>query len=150
MRYALVLLGVATMLLALVPSHADAAGPVCFSTDPFLDVFVWFVNGTGANQFAGSGRDTFGDRAQTVSGFTSGGKATVGYTTHPTSSDSFPVVGGGTIDLVTGTGPGWCFAPDFGSCGDFTFTAITCPSGATTDAAPDLRGTTGRVQGIAP
>ena len=145
MRNAL-LLGLATMLLAIVPSDAGAAGPFCLATPPFDDVFVWFVSSTGANQFAGSGRDLSGDRAQTVSGFVSGNTATVGYITHPGTTE-IPVTGGGTINLGTGTGPGSCFGPDFASCGSFTFVTVTCPPGATTDAAGDARPPAGRVQG---
>ena len=141
-------LGLVTTALGIGPTDADAAGPLCFSTPPFLDVFVWFVSPTGGNQFAGSGRDLAGDRTQTVSGFVSGNIATVGFVTHPGLSDTVAVTGSGRIDLTTGTGPGSCFGPDFESCGSFTFTAITCPSGATAAAAADPRLPTGRVQGI--
>ena len=150
MRNALVLLGIAMMLLAIGPSDAGAAGPFCFSTAPFVDVFVWFLGTTGGNQFVGSGRDLAGDRAQTVSGFVSGSTVTVGFVTHPGTSETVPVTGGGTINLATGTGPGSCFGPDFASCGSFTFVTITCPPGATADSAGDARLGAGRVQGIAP
>ena len=150
MRNALVLLGLAVMLLAIAPSDASAAGPFCFSTPPFIDVFVWFVGPTGENQFGGSGRDLAGDRAQTVSGFVSGNTATVGFVTHPGTPETVPVTGGGTINLVTGSGPGSCFGPDFASCGSFTFVTITCPPGATAASAGDAGLPAGRVQGIAP
>jgi hypothetical protein len=150
MRNALVLLGIAVMLLAIVPSEAGAAGPFCLSTTPFSDIFIWFLNPTGGNQFSGSGRDLSGDRAQTVSGFISGNIVTVGYITHPSTSETAPVSGGGTIDLGTGSGPGSCFGPDFASCGDFTFVSIPCPPGAAVDSAADARLPAGRTQGIVP
>ena len=150
MRNVLVLLGLAVMLLAIAPSQAGASGPFCFSTTPFSDIFVWFVSSTGGDQFAGSGRDLSGDRAQTVSGFISGNIATVGYITHPSTSGTVPVTGGGTINLATGSGSGSCFGPDFASCGDFTFVSITCPPGATADSAADARLPAGRAQGIVP
>ena len=146
MRNASARLGFAVMLLAIVASDAGAAGPFCLSTPPFDDVFVWFVSPTGANQFAGSGRDLSGDRAQTVSGFVSGNTVTVGYVTHPGTSE-VPVTGGGTINLASGTGPGSCFGPDLASCGSFTFVTIACPPGATTNAAGDTGPAGGRVQG---
>jgi hypothetical protein len=146
MRRTLVLVGVVAALLAITAPDAEAAGPFCFSIPPFTDVFVWFLNPTGANQFAGSGRDLSGDRAQTVSGFVTGNAAVVGYTTYPNSSDFSPVNGGGTIDLGSGTGPGTCFGPDFADCGDFTFATIACPPDATADPAPGP----GRVQGRNP
>jgi len=150
MRTALVLLGAVVMLLLPVASEVDAQAPVCFATPPFVDVFVWFVKATGGNQFAGSGRDLEGDRPQTVSGFVVGQTATVGFATHSGTPDTVPVTGGGTIDLATGTGSGSCFAPDFASCGSFTFTSITCPSGTTADATGKARTTGGRVQGVVP
>jgi hypothetical protein len=145
------MLSLASMLavfLAVAAPDAEADGPFCFSAAPFSDVFVWFVSGTGGNQFAGSGRDTTGNRAQTVAGFVSGTTAVVSFTTSPATSDFVPVIGGGTIDLGSGTGPGVCYAPDFEACGDFTFAAIACPPGATTDqATPDAGAGPLRVQG---
>ena len=148
MRKALVLLGIAMMLLAIAPSEVGAGGPFCFSTVPFSDIFVWFLSSTGGNQFAGSGRDLLGGRAQTVGGFISGNTVTVGYTTHSGTPGSVPVTGGGTIDLGTGRGPGTCFAPDFASCGNFTFASITCPPGATADSSADVAPPVRRAQGI--
>jgi hypothetical protein len=150
MRTALTLLGVTLLLLAIAAPDARADGPFCFSTAPFSDIFVWFLNATGGNQFAGSGRDLAGDRAQTVSGSLIGNTAVVGYTTYASESGTSPVTGGGTINLDTGTGPGACFAPDFAACGDFTFATVACPPGATADAKADDASKTGRVQGVSP
>ena len=149
MRNALVL-ALVVLALVIASSEAGAAGPFCLSTDPFADVFVWFLSSTGGNQFAGSGRDLSGDRAQTVSGYVSGNVATVGYTTYPSTPDTVPVTGGGTIDLATGRGPGSCVGPDLASCGSFTFASIACPPGAVSDSAGDARLPAGRVQGMAP
>ena len=101
--------------------------PTCFSTLPFSDIFFWFLNSNGGRQLDGSGLDQTGRRPQSVNGFVSGGMLHVGYTTYP-SPGFVPVIAWGTIDLSTGTGPGWCFAPDFASCGDFTFQKIDCSS----------------------
>jgi hypothetical protein len=150
MRKALVLVGITVMLLVIAPSAADAAGPFCLSTEPFSDTFIWFLSSSGGNQVVGSGRDLAGDRAQTVAGFISGNILTVGFTTYAGGAGAVPVTGGGTINLGTGRGPGACFAPDFASCGDFTFVSITCPPGAIADSGADAGLPAGRAQGITP
>jgi hypothetical protein len=150
MRKSLMLLGMTVMLLAVAAPEAGAAGPFCFSTAPFSDILVWFVNGTGGNQFAGSGRDLSGDRAQTVTGFVTGSNAVVSYTTYAKASGTAPVTAGATLSLVTGTGPGACFAPDFASCGNFTLAAITCPPGATAAAEADAPLLMEPIQGMSP
>jgi hypothetical protein len=150
MRKSLLLLGMTVLALAIAAPEAGAAGPFCFSTAPFGDVLVWFVNSTGGNQFAGSGRDLAGDRAQTVAGFVTGSSAVVSYTTYSKSSGSIPVTAGATLSLATGTGPGACFAPDFAGCGNFTLAAIACPPGATSDAEADAALSMGPIQGMSP
>jgi hypothetical protein len=138
------ILGILTVTMTLLGGGTARAqgldlGAICFSTAPFVDVLVWFLNNSGANQVIGSGRDLAGDRSQTVSGVILDGVLNVGYTTHP-QSGLMPVIAGGTIDLATGTGPGQCFAPDLASCGDFTFARIPCPEegmqGPSLQAAP--------------
>ena len=137
-----ILLAVCGILLA--PSAVQAAGsvtpqttpigPSCLSTAPFSDTLVWFFdfNGLTANwiYFDGIGQDLSGNRSQSVSAFvdTTGTTLHVGYTTYP-KPGFVPVIAGGTIDVATLTGPGQCYAPDFDSCGDFTFQIITCPTG---------------------
>lgn len=151
MRKSLMLLGMLVLLLAIAAPEAGAAGPFCFSTAPFGDILVWFLNSTGANQFAGSGRDLAGDRAQTVSVFVTGTSAVIGYTTYSKGSGLVPVTAGGTINTTTGTGPAACFAPDFAGCGNFTLAAITCPPGATATAAEaDAALPMGPIQGMSP
>jgi hypothetical protein len=124
--------------LLVTPSPASATtpiGPICFSTAPFGDVLVWFLDqqGVTANSvfFDTVGKDLAGARSQAVAVFLDRATRTlqVGYTTHP-QPGFVPVFAGGTVDLATGMGPGQCFAPDFASCGAFTFQIIPCPAGA--------------------
>jgi hypothetical protein len=145
MRTTLMVLGLVLVLLAFATSDANAVGPFCFTTAPFADTFVWFLNNNGANQFIGTGRDLSGDRAQSVTGFVTGNSLIVGYATYSKGGGFVPVTGGGTLSLSTGNGPGNCFAPDLASCGAFTFTLIACPAGALSDEAGDAA--TGPVQG---
>ena len=110
-------------------------GPVCFSTAPFADILVWFLDfhGTTPNwfYFDAIGQDLAGNRPQSVSAFVDQAGTTlyVGYTTYPRGS-GVPVIASGTLNVATLSGPGRCFAPDFASCGNFTFQVITCPGGA--------------------
>jgi hypothetical protein len=128
----------------------QAIGPVCFSTLPFADVLVWFLNasGTTANAFYfdANGRDLSGDRAQTVSAHVNAAGTTLsfGYTTLP-KPGAVPVFAGGTVSLSAGSGPGQCYAPDLASCGAFTMKFIACPATAGEPAA-----TAGRAQGQQP
>jgi hypothetical protein len=142
-----VFLAIAGMLVAPSPANATTPiGPICFSTLPFGDVLVWFLDqqGVTANSvyFDAVGKDLGLTRTQSVSVILD--RATrsllVGYTTHP-QPPVVPVIAGGTVDLATGMGPGQCFAPDFASCGAFTFQIIPCPAGA----APE--NVTGPLQG---
>jgi hypothetical protein len=148
MMLTLLVLGVAAVQPAAAQLLNDGS-PTCFTTSPFNDILVWFLNANGGNQLDGSGRDLTGDRAQSVNGFVSNGILTVGYTTYPEGS-FVPVVAGGTINLSTGTGPGQCFAPDLASCGSFTFQKITCPVGATTGLLSSAPAPSGPVQGADP
>ena len=127
------------------PTPAVPVGPVCFSTAPFSDILVWFVDFKGAtpnwNYLDATGQDLAGNRSEAVSVITdhAGTTAKVGYTTYP-QAGFVPVVAGGTIDLATGTGPGQCFAPDALSCGAFTFAKITCPATALPLASGPVQG----------
>ena len=65
MRSRLVVLGLAVVLGGFVaaPAHAQSTqvtGPLCFSTVPFLDILVWFINADGATAnsvfFDGNGK----------------------------------------------------------------------------------------------
>jgi hypothetical protein len=150
MRKSLVFLGMVVALLAIGAVDVSAAGPFCFSTAPFADVFVWFLNPTGGNHFAGSGRDLTGDRPQWVTGFIVGNSAVVAYTTYAKATTETTLTGTGTLNLSSGGGPGRCFSPDFASCGNFTFTLVTCPAGAVADTAADASRAAGRFQGVSP
>ena len=123
-------------LLGSVPSaNAAPIGPICFSTLPFPDVLVLFLNASGttpnAVHFAANGRDLSGDRAQTASVHIDAAATTLtfGYSTLP-KPGFVPVFAGGTVSLATLSGPGQCYAPDLASCGAFTMTVIACPSTA--------------------
>ncbi|MGH2578198.1 MAG: hypothetical protein ACRDG9_10705 [Actinomycetota bacterium] len=146
-----VLLAMSGVLVA--PPAANATtplGPICFSTLPFDDVFVWFLDphGTTANSTfidaVGKDISILGDRSQSVSVLVDRATSTlrVGFTTYPAENLQVPVIGGGTIDLTTGSGPGECFAPDSASCGPFTFQVIACPA-----ASAPVSESTGRIQG---
>lgn len=135
-------------VLAVAPSAESAPiGPICFSTLPFADVLVWFVNASGSTPnaiyFDGNGRDLSGDRTQSVSMHinAAGTILSFGYTTHP-KPGAVPVIAGGTVNISTLSGPGQCFSPDLASCGAFTMKIIACPANASEPA-----GTSGPVQG---
>ena len=128
------------------PPAANATtpvGPICFSTLPFPDVLVWFLDqqGVTANSvyFDTVGKDISGNRSQSVSVVLDRANRVlkVGYTTHP-QPGAVPVIAGGTVDLATGSGPGQCFAPDLASCGAFIFQVIACPAGAAPEGASDV------------
>ena len=110
-------------------------GPLCFSTLPFSDVLVWFLDFQGQTPnfqyFDTVGRDVSGNRAQNVSVVLDRAASAlkVGYTTYA-QPGFVPVTAGGTINLATFSGPGQCFAPDLASCGAFTFQRIPCPAGS--------------------
>src|SRR6185503_14862733 len=101
-------LGIALVSLLQTPSPVvaqssiQAIGPICFSTAPFVDTLVMFVNASGAtanaSYYAGNGRDLSGDRVITTNiHIEPGNPATMhfGYTTHP-KPGFVPVIAGGT------------------------------------------------------
>ena len=150
MRKAVVSLSVFLAVLGVLvtPPAVNATtplGPICFSTLPFPDVLVWFLDQQGATAtsvyFDTVGKDISGNRSQSVSVVVD--RATrslkVGYTTHP-QAGFVPVIAGGTVDLSTGSGPGTCYAPDFASCGAFTFQTIACPAGAAPESDARAQG----------
>jgi prepilin-type processing-associated H-X9-DG protein len=124
-------------------------GPICFSTAPFPDILVWFLdrhgNTANALHFDGVGRDLSLNRTQSVSitfNLPNPTELRFGYTTYPQPGavpPVVPVIAGGRVSLTTLTGPGECFSPDAASCGAFTMALIACP--ATAKAAA------GRAQG---
>ena len=130
-------------------ANAAPLGPICFSTLPFADVLVWFLNSSGstpnATYFAANGRDLGGDRAQTVSVHVDGNNLVFGYTTLPSAPGAVPVFAGGKVSLATLQGPGQCFAPDLAGCGAFTMKVIACPSTASAPAVSE--GATRGLQG---
>jgi len=150
MRSRLVVLGLAVVLSGFVaaPAHAQSTqvtGPLCFSTVPFPDILVWFINADGATAnsvfFDGNGKDISGNRPQNVSLLldTTGTTLRFGYTTYP-GAGFVPVFAGGTLSTATLSGPGQCFAPDLASCGDFTLQLITCPTTASVSSAAGAQG----------
>lgn len=141
-----VFLAMVGMLVAPTPANATTPiGPICFSTAPFADTLVWFLDqqGVTANSvfFDAVGKDLAGARSQAVAVYLDRAMRTlhVGYTTHP-QPGFVPVIAGGTVDLATGSGPGECFAPDSASCGAFTFQIIACPAGAAPQSEGPLQG----------
>jgi hypothetical protein len=132
--------------LAVAAGGTTPVGPICVSVVPFTNILAWFVDTTAlGNQFMGTGRDLTTNQTQTVSLFVSAGIAHVGYTTYPDGTNPL-IIGGGTIDLATGTGPGVCYRINAGSgCGNgtpLTFAFVTCPPGA--GSAPDGKSVGGR------
>ena len=122
-------MAVAAALAVLGPVRpALATGPLpwCFSTLPLADIFIVWPVKTGGGQRSGSGYDLAGGRTMSVSTVTEGGILTIGYTVFPHPGYD-PVLGGGTVNIATGSGPGECFAPGLFDCGEFTFKRITCP-----------------------
>ncbi|HVQ77336.1 MAG TPA: hypothetical protein VMT79_17565 [Candidatus Binatia bacterium] len=129
---------------------ATAAQPVCLSTLPFQNVFVWFVDLQGGDQLRGTGVDLSGNRPQSVSVHVTGDTASVGFITYPAGA-AVPVIGAGTIAISTGDGPGRCFSPDLASCGEFTFALIECPVSAPAGAAAaEALTTAGPAMGLSP
>jgi len=141
-------LGIALVSLLQTPSPVvaqssiQAIGPICFSTAPFVDTLVMFVNASGAtanaSYYAGNGRDLSGDRVITTNiHIEPGNPATMhfGYTTHPKPGFA-PVIAGGTVNLATRSGPGVCYSPDLASCGNFTMAIIACPATASEASGP--------------
>ena len=138
---AILIVTVGLLGLMATEGHALFEGPFCFSTLPFTNVFVWFVQSSGGNQLIGTGRDVTLNRAQSVSGFVSENIAFVNFQTSSGTS-GHPIIGGGTLSLsgtFPGTGPGFCHTVNStGGCGtgaSFTFAPIACPPGSTLDAA---------------
>jgi hypothetical protein len=126
-RLAVVATGFA--LLFLVQSRPALALwplPWCFTMKPFTDIFVMNVKPTGNAQRAGSGRDLVGNRAMSVTAFTSDGVLQVGFTIYPAPGFG-PVVVEARLDPDTGAGPGTCFAPTAAECGAVNFERIVCP-----------------------
>jgi hypothetical protein len=110
-------------------------GPICFSTLPFPDILVWFLDRHGntahAFQFDGVGRDLSGNRTQSVSvtiDLPNPTELRFGYTTYP-QSGFVPVIAGGRVSLSTLSGPGECFSSPV-PCGAFTMAVIACPANA--------------------
>jgi hypothetical protein len=141
-----VFLAMVGMLVAPTPANATTPiGPICFSTLPFSDQLVWFLDqqGVTANSvfFDTVGKDLALARSQSVAVYLDRAARVlhVGYTTHP-QPGAVPVIAGGTVDLATGSGPGQCFAPDLASCGAFTFQIIACPAGAAAESSGPVQG----------
>ena len=144
------IIGIGLLGFVTPEAHADIAGPVCFSTLPFSDTFVWFVQSSGGNQFIGTGRG-LPNSTQSVNGFVSGNTAFLQFLTGPGLS-GVAVMGGGTLSLTggsAGTGPGRCVTINSSvGCGtgsNFTFAIITCPAGVTsapsdTSVSPSTEG----------
>jgi hypothetical protein len=137
---AILLLAVSLLAgLATAAGATTPGGPICLSVVPFTNVMVWFIDTTAmGNQFLATGRDLTTNQTQTVSLYVRAGVAHVGYMTYPEGSNP-PIVGGGTIDLATGAGPGVCYRlkNNGTGCSDgtpLTFAFVTCPPGAATDA----------------
>jgi hypothetical protein len=129
-----------TVLFAVVLSAAlsgaakgEPAGPFCFSTAPFIDVYEWFLEASGGDNFTITGKSNDG-RAMSAFGHLEGDNFILGFNIYP-DAEAVPVVGGATINLGTLTGPARCFTPDFESCGDFTIALVSC-SARTTISAP--------------
>jgi hypothetical protein len=114
-------------------------GPICFSTAPFPDILVWFLdrhgNTANALHYDGVGRDLALNRTQSVSvsfDLPNPTELRFGYTTYPqpgAAAPNVPVIAGGRVSLTTLSGPGECFSPPL-PCGAFTMTAIACPATA--------------------
>ena len=129
----IVLIGLSALGAAAPEARAQAVtGPFCFSTSPFANVFAWFIftSSPGA-QLLATGRDLTDNAPQTVSISVVGNTAQVGFVTHGNP----PVIGNGTIDLSTLTGPGTCYQVNAGTTGcvngtAFTFAPVECPPGA--------------------
>src|SRR5262249_1808651 len=126
----------ASTALAAVDPQTTPVGPICFSTAPFGDILVWFLDPHGstanAQHFDGVGRDLSGNRTQSVSvtlNLPNPTELRFGYTTPPQAGVP-PVSAGGRVSLATWTGPGQCFPPDLGSCGAFTMRVIVSPATA--------------------
>ena len=135
----------AAMVAALsVATPAAALGPLpwCFTTDPFSDFFILWPKPTGGGQRAGSGLDLAGNRAMSVSTVNQSGQFTIGYTIYPQPGFD-PVFGGATVNALTGSGTGECFAPGLLDCGEFTIQKVSCSLAATRQP----RAGTGRVMG---
>ena len=138
MRATLSLLTVAVVLTGIgaLDAHATSPqGPFCFTTPPFTDTFAWFFDSHGGNQFDGTGRDLTLNRPMAVTGFLSGGEFHVNWVTSPGTAGT-PILGGGFINVATGTGPGRCHTVNsVGGCGtgtNFAYTLVGCPPGALT------------------
>jgi hypothetical protein len=159
MKKTVLLCSLALVIAGSLPSRALAAadtppvtpqttpvGPLCFSTLPFGDVLVWFLDFHGTSSvisFDAVGRDLSGNRPQSVSLFFDRAANTItwGYVTYP-QMGFVPVTAGGVLNLAATpiSGPGECHAPDLASCGAFTLSLITCPAGAITTPAGPLQG----------
>jgi len=153
MRTAAVILAVVIGVLGLVPTPAHAApqGPFCFSTLPFSDVFVFFIDGNGGNQFIATGRDLLTNSGVSATLFITGNFAVLSFVA-PASPDSHSSMGTATVDLSTGSGPGVCETVNTGlGCGvgsNFTMTLVTCPAGSLSSAQQSPSGTGNLMGGI--
>ena len=83
-----------------------------------------------------------GNRAMSVSTVNQSGQFTIGYTIYPQPGFD-PVFGGATVNALTGSGTGECFAPGLLDCGEFTIQKVSCSLAATRQP----RAGTGRVMG---
>ncbi len=113
------------------PAAADPIGPVCLSLAPASNFFVLFLTPSGGNQFSVTGRDLgVGDRPITGTGFVTGSTFKIGFTLHALNGSQPFSLGGASINLGTGSGPGVARHID-GVNTSFTMAVAACPPGVT-------------------
>jgi hypothetical protein len=125
----------ASKRVPVIDPQTTPLGPICFSTLPFPDILVWFIDRHGNTPnvflFDGVGRDLSGNRTQSVTvsfDLPNPTELRFGYTTYP-QSGFVPVIAGGRVSLSTLSGPGECFSSPI-ACGAFTMKVIACPANA--------------------
>ena len=137
-----IILIVAIVFLGLGPSAADAdpQGPFCFSTEPFSDIFAFFLQFNGGNQFIATGRNLSTNSGITATLFLTGNFAVLSFVA-PASPVGHSALGTADLDLSTGSGPAVCetvnTSEGCGSGTSFTLALTACPPDTTssTDAA---------------
>lgn len=130
------LAGLGLLLVSLgtaAQARAESFGPFCWGFSGFSNQLVLFFLPNGGNQFLISGRDIGnGNRAVTGSAFVIGPSLVVGFTLHAREASANSTIGGATLSLTNGGGPGFARSTS-GRTFTFTMNQIGCPPGATTD-----------------